>query len=313
MLLYYAVRGVDWSRVGRIVASARLPVLLASLVLMPVAPFLRATRWRVLLNAQASIPVSTVFWANSAGYLGNSFLPGRAGEFIRTMMISTRSQLTKSYVFTTALAERASDLLFLILASSVALASIADKPAWLSSAAHTMGIAAAVAALGLALIPKTQRLAAWIFGKLPVAPGLRDRLLAITDQIRLGVAALHHPARLIQFLSLTLVIWTMDVISAMILAYILRLSLSFPEGLLLITALGLSSAIPSTPGYVGVFQFVAVTVLVPFGMSKNDALAYILMMQVLGYVAVTSLGLLALWKFNLSVASFKAAAETSPA
>ena len=38
---------------------------------------------------------------------------------------------------------------------------------------------------------------------------------------------------------------------------------------LLIAALGLGSALPSTPGYVGIYQFVAVTVLTPFGFSRN--------------------------------------------
>jgi len=52
--------------------------------------------------------------------------------------------------------------------------------------------------------------------------------------------------------------------------------------LLLLTALGLGSALPSTPGYVGIYQFVAVTVLTPFGIGRDEALAFILVLQVLG-------------------------------
>jgi len=44
--------------------------------------------------------------------------------------------------------------------------------------------------------------------------------------------------------------------------------ISFRIALLVLTALGLSSALPSTPGYVGIFQFVAVTVLAPFGIDR---------------------------------------------
>ncbi|MCU1263428.1 MAG: hypothetical protein JWO80_6313 [Bryobacterales bacterium] len=312
VLLYLALRGVEWSRVGQIVASARWPVLLMSVVLAPIQPLLRATRWRVLLNAEGRIALGTVFWANSAGYFGNSFLPGRAGELVRTMMISRRSNLATPYVLTTALAERAFDLLFLIIASSIALAAIPGKPAWLTSASHTMAAAGIVAAIGLAFIPKTERLMTWVLTKLPVSARLREKLLGIAAQVRLGVNALHQPARLARFLGLTIVIWTGDVLIVMLTAYILHLYLSFPQGLLLVTALGLSSAIPSTPGYVGVYQFVAVTVLTPFGFTRNDALAYILMVQVLGYLVTTVLGLLALWKFNLSFSSLKSA-EAAPA
>ena len=51
-------------------------------------------------------------------------------------------------------------------------------------------------------------------------------------------------------------------------------------------ALGLGSALPSTPGYVGVYQFVAVTVLTPFGFTRTDAIAYILVAQALMYVVI---------------------------
>ena len=34
--------------------------------------FLRALRWRVLLQSHAEVPVSTVFWATCAGYFGNT-------------------------------------------------------------------------------------------------------------------------------------------------------------------------------------------------------------------------------------------------
>jgi hypothetical protein len=70
------------------------------------------------------------------------------------------------------------------------------------------------------------------------------------------------------------------------------------QSLILLSALGLSSAIPSTPGYVGVYQFVAVTVLVPFGFSRAEALAFILISQVLNYLVVSFWGLIGLWQVN---------------
>jgi hypothetical protein len=43
---------------------------------------------------------------------------------------------------------------------------------------------------------------------------------------------------------------------------------------------------------------VAVTILVPFGISKDGALAYILMAQAIGYVVVVALGLPGLYQFR---------------
>ena len=61
--------------------------------------------------------------------------------------------------------------------------------------------------------------------------------------------------------------------------------------MLLLTGLGLGSALPSTPGYVGIYQFVAVTVLAPLGIAKATALAFILLVQAMGYVVTLLLGL----------------------
>jgi hypothetical protein len=81
---------------------------------------------------------------------------------------------------------------------------------------------------------------------------------------------------------------------------IISQTLSLGQSFILLAALGLSSAIPSTPGYIGVQQFVAVSVLVPFGFSRPAALAYILIAQVFNYLVISFWGLIGLWQVNRS-------------
>jgi len=118
------------------------------------------------------------------------------------------------------------------------------------------------------------------------------------QQFLSGLRSLYSFKRVIQFTGLTGLIWLMDAIGTVFLAYILKIPLLLQQAFVLLAALGLSSAIPSTPGYVGVYQFVAVTILAPFGISKADALAYILISQILGYLIIVFWGLLSLWQFN---------------
>jgi len=73
-----------------------------------------------------------------------------------------------------------------------------------------------------------------------------------------------------------------------------ELSLNPAQAFILLAALGISSAIPSTPGYVGVYQFVAVAVLTPFGFSNSQAIAYILAFQANQYLGITIYGLIGL-------------------
>ena len=62
--------------------------------------------------------------------------------------------------------------------------------------------------------------------------------------------------------------------------------------------IGLGSALPSTPGYVGIYQFVAVSVLTPFGFSRADAIAYILVAQALSYAVIGVWGSLGIVRYR---------------
>ncbi|MEO8369548.1 MAG: lysylphosphatidylglycerol synthase transmembrane domain-containing protein [Candidatus Solibacter sp.] len=298
VLLYYALRGVDWGTVWATMVKADLLWLAVACLLTSCSFFVRACRWRILLNADTWFPIGTVFSATMAGYLGNSFLPARAGEFVRTYVISSRSTLSKTYVLTTALSERMVDAITLVLASSVVLLGVNPKPDWLGGVSRTTAIVAGAGLLAIAILPHTGDLSARILRAIPMPAGLRDRLLELTAQILLGLRTFHSLGRLAGFALLTVVIWSMDCVTVMACTHALGFGVSFTTALLLITALGLGSALPSTPGYVGIFQFVTVSVLTPFGIGHDTALAYSFVSQALGYIVVVALGVPALYRIK---------------
>ena len=100
VLLYFSLRGIEWHAVWLTLARANLLYLAATLSIATIALFLRALRWRVLLRAEAPVSVSDAFWATSAGYFGNNFLPARAGEVVRSLMISSRWGISRTFVLT---------------------------------------------------------------------------------------------------------------------------------------------------------------------------------------------------------------------
>jgi uncharacterized membrane protein YbhN (UPF0104 family) len=74
--------------------------------------------------------------------------------------------------------------------------------------------------------------------------------------------------------------------------------MSMAVALLLLVGLGVGSALPSTPGYIGIFQFVAVTVLVPFHFTRSQAIAFILVAQAGGLVVTGILGAIGLLQYR---------------
>ncbi len=298
LLLYLALRGVDWSRVWTVVSSARPGFLAAACGISSLSYFLRSLRWRVLLNAQARLGIAPVFWATMAGYLGNNLLPARAGELVRTVLVSARSALTKTFVLTTALTERLVDALVLVAVGSAMLVYTNKAPAWLADSAAGVSVATAAGLAVLLVLPRAGNLLDRILSAIPLPLALRARLREMAQQVALGLGTLHHPVRLARFAAFTAAIWMLDAAGSVIAARALSLNLSLPVAFLLLAGLGLGSALPSTPGYVGIYQFVAVTVLTPFGFTRGDAIAYILVAQFFGYVVISFWGLLAIWRLR---------------
>lgn len=300
VLLYFSLRGIEWRRVGQILASARIPFVAVCCVLQSSALFLRAFRWRILLSSEGKVSVPAAFWATSAGYFGNNFLPARAGEVVRTVMISTRSHLSTAFVLTTALCERLADAIALVTISAVVLLTLPFRPGWLAQAAKPFAVAGAIGIVALAVLPYLESVSKLVLKTVPLPEALHDRLEHLIEHILRGIRSFHHPGRLGGFLGLTGVIWCVDAVTSMLVAKALGLTISLPIAFLLIAGLGLGSALPSTPGYVGIYQFVAVNVLTPFGISRTDAIAYILFFQALGYVVIGLWGLAAIWKHRRS-------------
>jgi uncharacterized protein (TIRG00374 family) len=300
ILLYLAVRGVNWRESVAAIRHAKLGFLAVAFGMYHVSMAFRSLRWRVLLSAERRVAPLMVFWATMAGYLGNNFLPARAGEVIRSAALGHKAGLSKSWVFATALTERLLDVVALVLFSFAAVLSLGRSSHWLIRAWKVMGIVGVAGIVVLFAVPRFEGRLRRLLGRAPGLSRLRERLLGVLAQFLSGMRAFANPSRGSAFTVMTVLIWLTDAVGTIILARAFGLSLTLPVAVMLLAGLGLSSAVPSTPGYVGVYQFAAVAVLVPLGYPRSAVLAYIIVAQAFGYVIVTVWGLLGLWRLQIS-------------
>jgi uncharacterized protein (TIRG00374 family) len=301
-LLYLALRGVEWRRVGTIVVHCRIRYLMLSASCGALSYLVRALRWRVLLNAREKLTYTTVLWASSVGYLANNYLPARAGELVRTAMISSRSSLSKTYVFTTAMTERVIEFLILVLMASLLSLTLSQRPVWLMRLLLLTTLGAVGAIAFFLLLPWADHARTGLVTHLPVSERMKDRLHDITESVTLALGALRDPLRLFQVCGATAIVWTLDATAGVILAHALGMNLLFAVAVLLSTGLAIGNILPATPGAVGIFQFAAVEVLTPFHYTQTEAIAYILVAQATAYVVVTALGLVGLWRYRVAAA-----------
>jgi len=303
VLLYLTLRGLDWSKFWKVVTSGHYEFILLLIPLASFNYFVRATRWGILVNAEKKVSRLYIFWVNMVGYLGNAYLPARAGEVIRSAYLGKQSGAGVSFVFATAIVERLLDGIALVLIGSVSLLFQSQISSLLASAIKIM---AGIGVIGLAIViiaPFKEKLIIKMIASLPFQDKVKQKINEQGMRFLVGMRTLHNIRRLGGFITLTACIWLLDGIGTMIGVHIISQNLTLGQAFILLAALGLSSAIPSTPGYLGVYQFVAVSVLVPFKFSLPDALAYILISQVLNYFVISLWGLIGIWQVNRLKAS----------
>lgn len=296
LFLYFALRNLDWQVFFAAIKNARYSYLPIVMFLINFNYLFRALRWRGLLLSEKHISVSTVFFANMTGYLGNTVLPARAGEVMRAAYIARKESISASFIIATGITERLADLAALVIIGAASLFFVDAFPKSVQDALRSFAIVAVVGVIILFLLPRLHGFLSHILNSLSfLRESPRTKIQGAMIRFLEGVKVISYAQRGLPFIFFTALIWLLDGIGTMFFAMAFNESLNLIQALLFIAALGLSSAIPSTPGYVGVYQFVAVTVLAPFGIGRESALAMILVSQALNLLIVSLWGGLGFW------------------
>ena len=210
------------------------------------------------------------------------------------LYLARHADASKSFALATTLTERVMDVACLTVFGVTAMMWLENVPQWMIAGTRVMALLAATGVAFLVAIPFLERPIHRLVARLPLPRALHQRLIDVIPRFVVGLKALYQPARASAFFSLTLLIWLSDALGAFLWAVALHLSLSFQQAVLFNVVLALSQMIPTTPAGIGVYQFLAVTVLVPFGFARSQALAYILSAQALVFIVMAALGFFAL-------------------
>lgn len=299
VLVVLIARAADWRAVGQQIRNANIPLLIFCWVVVGgLSWLLRAARWRVLLNAGQPIPFWPVFWANSAGNLGNYVLPARAGEFIRTAMISFASGLSKRFVLATIASERIFDLLVFITLTEIA---VWYAPAIPTPIRHAINIAVLLALVGVGatiLASRLRTIVDLVFDRILRKPATAEKIWLNLQPIAAGASVMHSFSRSVIFGILSILIWLLDAGGAILVASALGIRLPLPVAFVLIAALVCINLVPAAPGQLGIYQWVAIRILALAGIEYNQALSYSLILQAGGYIVLSVLGFPGLWMYR---------------
>lgn len=293
--LAWAVRDVRLADLGAALSAARYGYLAPALAFILVGQMARARSWQTLLGH--GVPFDRAFGALNAGYLLNNALPFRLGELGRAYLVSRSARLTTAQALSSVLLERVIDLSVVVgmLSAFVPLVSgLVGGPA-------AVGLIFLLPAAALAGLFVVARKPAWLLGlvRRGVGPltrlwGGAARLEALFAAFLDGLGALQDPRRLATAAAFSALAWACAGFSAwmVLLAFDASASLAMAFFMLVIT--GLSIAVPSAPGSLGVWQAAGVAALGVFGRAGALALSMTLAHHVVNYLSTSLMGAVAL-------------------
>lgn len=308
VLLWWAARGLRIADVVHHVRAAPLlPVLLSVVVSTLVFP-IRMLRWRILLipAAQGPIGVAPAWHAIAIGYMANNLLPLRAGEVLRAWAVSRLAPVRWSSAFASVAVERVFDALTVVgllvatllvgrLPPDIRIAGLpAEALAW---RVGLIGLAGLVVA-GVVLANPAP--AATLIRKLIPFRGIAERVVTLLDGVRAGVTALRSPARLAAIVAWSLAVWGVNALSFALLFPAFGVPGTLSTALVLQAAIVFGVAVPSSPGFVGVFEAAIVLTLGLYGVPQDRALAYAVTYHVTTFMPITLLGLYSLARTPLA-------------
>jgi glycosyltransferase 2 family protein len=291
---------VDWPVFVTYLRSAQpLPVALAS-VLVIVTYFLFALRWRLLLSFHPKLSLVQVASFLMLGYLGNLMLPMRAGDAARVLLIRNAYGHGAARALSSILLERLLDVLAVLLFGA-AVSFAAPLPETI-----LLVLRYAAAIVGVAIL-----ILAGIATRPAIAVGVVERIVRLFSS-DMGHAVAYHikhfaealeiiipkdrgsTARVAAIVALTACGWGSFGAAMVLCTAAFDVSPAIPAGLLMMVVTNLSSAIPSSPGSLGVYHVLAVLALSVWHVGLDLALSVATVSHAIVIAAQLLLGLLAM-------------------
>lgn len=305
IFIVLALRGQDLGQVRRALAAADYRFLPPALLLYFGGVWVRALRWRALLAPVRRLPVRTLFPIVVIGYMANNVLPWRIGEFVRSYLLRERQGVATSASLATIAVERICDgltmLAFLLFASLfIPLDDALRRLAW--GAATIFGLLLLALLLIVASDTLRGRLLALVTRPLPAA--LARRLVGLVESFVGGLRILRSGRELVVIAGYSLLAWSLESAMYLAIAPAFRLPLGPAEALLTTAVANLATLIPSTPGYIGVFEAgVGLVLNGLLGYDRALALSYAIVVHAALYFPITLWGLYYWTRLHLSFGS----------
>jgi uncharacterized protein (TIRG00374 family) len=271
--------GID--KIGAAIGSASpLWLAAAALIILPAYIF-RAIRWKLLLSpVKKNVRVSTTFWSTGVGFMVNTLIPIRLGEFVRAYILGEKEGTGFAPGFSSIVVERTLDLIGLLSIGIVTMFLVSAQ-AGLSSmvgdiftaVAVLIAVILAVIIVGIKKEALIIRLVTGITSKIPLVKKYTARIADFTSSLIKGLQGLsQNPKMFAANLSLTWILWLTQTSAIYLTFMAFNYPMPFVAAILGGVLMSVSHILPATPGYVGSYEAFWVLIFTLLGVTQADLL-----------------------------------------
>jgi len=303
--LYLALKNVPVSELIQYFATINYFWGIPSVIIVLICFFLRAVRWRIILDASEKMSIWRAFHPLMIGFMINCVLPGRVGEVARPVILKKKEKIPFTTGLATVAAERVFDICMLVLFFIVTFSAIQINPdldvkfgdhhlnrATLENVFSGMIKLGIVLIVGMVMISigKIRKFIHAVIMALPklfffadqqFKAGLTKKccepLITLVENIAEGFNLIRYPKKMLLCFIFSLIIWGLHVLSY----YIFSLGspgidLNLVELTAVMVIIMFFIALPSVPGFWGLWEAGGVFALALFGVSSKDAAGFTL-------------------------------------
>ena len=298
-LIYWTLRGISPTEVAKTLSRSDPTLFVAGIFCATVIFALRARRWMTILEPVAGrLPFGPLWRATAIGMMVNNVVPARAGEIARAYALTKEVPIP----FSTSLASLAVDRLFdaivlLVLAATSLLdpalsgnQTLAGRPLTSFATGAAVLVFILLAGLYALVFFPTYLLRLFELFARRVSPAVEERGRRVLQTFIQGLSVLRSPGRFAAVFGWTLAHWLVNAVGFWLTFKAVGIAVPFSAALFLQAFIALGTAVPSLPGFFGVFEYMSVEGLAVYGVGQQQAATWAIGFHLFSFIPITLIG-----------------------
>lgn len=320
LAFYLALRNVPFSELWEYLGDINYWWVVPATAVILVTFLLRVVRWQAILSSNRKVDFKGAYHPLMIGFMINCIIPGRVGEVARPLILQRKEGIPFTSGLATVAAERLFDALFLITFLAVAVTFLPMDPGMdITFGGYHLreetlrALAGGAAKLSFVMIAfvilvSVEKTRGWIkgaAGRLPdlaffASDELREKIERwisrpvqdIMDNVAGGFELVKRPRILVACIFLSAAIWSLQAFSYYLLTFgTPNVGLSYLEMFAVMVIICFFIALPSVPGYWGLWEAGGVFAMALFGIPAMEAAGFTLTNHVIQMLPVILAGL----------------------